>query len=91
MNQLRRKEIGRLTDLMNHKRYDITVDLAGEIENIRDEEQEAYDNLPEGIQESDRGWQMEEAIDNLDSALQALEDIEQLFCDIEDYLTEAQD
>ena len=90
MNQLRRKEIGRLTDLMNRKRYDITVDLAGEIENIRDEEQEAYDNLPDGIKESDRGWQMEEAIDNLESALQALEDIEQLFCDIEDYLIEAQ-
>ena len=38
----------------------------------RDEEQDSFDNLPEGIQESERGQKMEEAIDAMDSAMDSI-------------------
>ena len=38
------------------------------IEGVCDEESEAFDNLPEGLQESERGEKMEEAISNLEDA-----------------------
>lgn len=57
--------------------------LQSDIENIMEEEQEAYDNLPESLQCSERGETMEQALDNLDYALSSLEEMI-------DYLTEAQ-
>jgi len=36
------------------------------------DEQDAYDNLPESFQESDRGETMYNAIDNMESALSSL-------------------
>ncbi len=50
-------------------------DLKAEIEQIRDEEQEAYDNLPEGLQDSERGVSMEAAIEELDDAASDLEGV----------------
>ena len=44
-----------------------------ELEEIRDEEQDAFDNLPEGIQESERGEQMEEYISQMESAIDDME------------------
>lgn len=44
------------------------------IQNILDEEQEAYDNMPENLQGSERGIISEEAQENLDSAIDALEE-----------------
>lgn len=58
MNANRRKRlekvIGRLTELMD------------EIDAVREDEQEAYDNMPEGLQYSERGEQMSDNIDTLD-------------------------
>lgn len=45
------------------------------LEELRDEEQEAYDNLPEGIQDSERGENMYNAIDNIESAISSIEEI----------------
>lgn len=50
-------------------------DLKAEIGQIRDEEQEAYDNLPEGIQDSPRGERIQEAIDELCDAASDLEGV----------------
>lgn len=44
------------------------------LEIARDEEQDAFDNMPEGLQESDRGVEMEENIEALDDAISALDD-----------------
>jgi hypothetical protein len=44
------------------------------IQNILDEEQEAFDNMPEGLQTSDNGIVSEEAQENLDAAIDALEE-----------------
>lgn len=39
------------------------------LENVRDEEEEAFDNMPEGLQDSERGDMMQDAIDNLDAIM----------------------
>lgn len=44
------------------------------IEKMMDEENDKLDNMPEGLQESERGDAMQEAIDNLESAFSSLED-----------------
>ena len=44
------------------------------IQNILDEEQEAYDSMPEGLQTSENGMISEDAQDNLDAAIEALEE-----------------
>lgn len=41
-------------------------DAKCEVEALRDELQEWYDNLPENFQQGDKGQQLEEAISNLD-------------------------
>lgn len=75
MNKVRRNQIDNAIQL--------AYKLQEEIENIQQDEQEAYDNLPESLQYSERGETMEQAIDNLDSALSSIEELI-------DYLTEAQ-
>lgn len=44
------------------------------IQNILDDEQEAFDNMPEGLQISENGIISEEAQENLDAAIDALEE-----------------
>lgn len=61
MNKDRRKAIGDI--------YDKLIDIQSDLEYIRDEEQEAFDNLPESIQYSERGERMEEYISSLEEAL----------------------
>lgn len=76
MNKARRKMISDALDKLG--------ELSSMIEMIRDDEQEAYDNLPEGLQESERVEAMYDAIDALESAMGACEEIEE-------YLTTAQE
>lgn len=45
------------------------------LENIRDEEQDAYDNLPESIQNGERGEASQAAIEALDEAIAAMDDV----------------
>lgn len=45
------------------------------IEEVIDEEQEAFDNMPESFQEGERGEKMQEAIENLDGAFEGLYDV----------------
>ncbi len=66
MNKARRKEIERAIELIEQAREILEV--------VMDEEQEAFDNLPESLQCSERGETMEEyigvieeMIDNLDT------------------------
>lgn len=43
------------------------------VERSLDDEQNAYDNLPEGIQDGDRGEKMENAISKLEEAIDLIE------------------
>ncbi|USL89073.1 hypothetical protein SEA_KANNH_53 [Microbacterium phage KannH] len=75
MNNQRRKEIqeviNKLADLDA-----LRNEIKEEIERIRDEEQEYYDNMPEGLQQSDRGYKAEEAASQLDDAAQQLDGLD---------------
>lgn len=74
MNKDKRKRLQSIRDQL--------LDLQTEIEEIKDEEQEAYDNLPEPLQDGEKGEKMTDAVDSLDSAYSSLEDVL-------DYLDEA--
>lgn len=54
---------------------DQLTDLGTEIEEIQDEEQEAYDNLPESLQEGEKGEIMSDAIDSLDHVFCSIGDV----------------
>ena len=66
MNKARRKAIeeiiGKLEELKDH------------LETLSTEELEAYDNLPESIQSSERGERMSEGVDDIDNATGSIED-----------------
>ena len=61
MNKARRKELERAIEML----------LAAQsiIDACMDDEQQAFDNLPDGIQYSERGEMMEEYIDNMELAI----------------------
>ena len=48
--------------------------IEGLMQNILSDEQEAYDNMPENLQGSYRGIESEEAQENLEAAIEALEE-----------------
>lgn len=67
MNKQDRKELDKALDLLSS---------ASEIiMRIKEQEEEKYDNLPEGIQESERGERFQQNIDNLESSLSDLESV----------------
>jgi hypothetical protein len=45
------------------------------IEDVKNEEEEAFDNMPENLQGSERGEQMEEYIGTMEDALDSLDDV----------------
>lgn len=68
MNQQRRKEIQDALDQL--------LELKERIDFLRDEEREAFDNLPEGLQAAQKGQESEAAADALDTAFDAIEEAE---------------
>lgn len=69
MNKARRKKLGEIIDQLENLREDLDA--------VASEEREAYDNLPESLQESDRGCAMEEAADELEDICSELEELRQ--------------
>ena len=65
MNKIRRKELAKAIDLMEAAREIL--------EQVRDEEQEAFDNLPESLQASERGEAMEEYIYSIEESIESLD------------------
>lgn len=76
MNKNRRKQIDDILEQLNPL-------LLG-IESVKDEEQEAYDNLPESMQNGDKGEKMSDAVNNLEYAFDSL-------TEVIDYLESAKD
>ena len=60
---------------MNNNRRARIQALINKLEDIKEEEQEYYDNMPESIQAGERGDKAQEAIDNLESTLDYLNDV----------------
>ena len=67
MNKARRKKLGEIIDQLENLREDL--------DSVACEERDAYDNLPESLQESDRGCAMEEAADELDDICSEMEEL----------------
>lgn len=49
-------------------------DIKQNVEYMLDEENEKYENMPEGLQDSERGEAIQNAIDNLESASDSIGD-----------------
>lgn len=71
MNNERRKKIVGIIDRLNKVKEEIN-DLRSEVSSLQDEEQDAYDNLPESMQDGDRGTAIQDAINELESAYEAI-------------------
>ncbi|MBR4733852.1 MAG: hypothetical protein IK081_13910 [Lachnospiraceae bacterium] len=48
--------------------------IQSEINKVLEDEQYAYDNMPEGLQNSDKGMNSEESIELLESAIEKIDD-----------------
>lgn len=75
MNAQRRKALAALIDRIEELGAARDT-LRDELETIRDEEQDAFDNMPEGLQQGDKGQAMEEAIGIIEEAITNLENID---------------
>lgn len=85
MNRIRRKSLRAILGQMDELST-VLETVKEALQDVLNEEQEAYDNLPEGLQESDRGQQMQEYIDALEGVVDSLGelDIEDLYGTIEE-------
>ena len=70
MNKDRRK---RINEVIEDVRIMMTT-----IEEIREEEEEARENLPESLQEGEQGQGMQDAASSMESAIDQLNDVEGL-------------
>lgn len=66
MNAKQRKELQGYADSLD--------EIKCAIEEMRDDEECKFDNMPESLQESERGDAMQAAIDNMESAASSLEE-----------------
>lgn len=64
MNKKRRKEIENLRESISETK--------AKLQDLLDEEQQAFDNMPESIQESERGEEMQEIIEYMEAAIDSL-------------------
>lgn len=85
MNRIRRKSLRTILGQMDELST-VLETVKEALQDVLNEEQGAYDNLPEGLQESDRGQQMQEYIDALEGVADSLGelDIEDLYGTIEE-------
>lgn len=67
MNAARRKRLEKVISTLEN--------MLDEIDNVKNEEMEAFENLPEGLQESERGEQMRDNAYNLDMAWNDLDNV----------------
>lgn len=67
MNKQRRAAIAKVIDKINQNK--------DELQSILDDEEFAFDNLNEGLQATEMGQTMEEAIDVLGEAIEGLDEV----------------
>lgn len=67
MNNKRRKEISKVVDAL--------TEISNTLSILAEEENEAFDNLPESLQESSRGDDIQEWIDRLEGAQETIDGI----------------
>ena len=76
MNKLRRKELGQVINGLNTiQDRDDLYSLINTLDNIKYDEESYYDNIPENLQYSQRAEDSEAAIENLEEALDLLNEV----------------
>ena len=66
MNNTRRKALTQISERI--------TEIKDLLEEIQQDESDCFDNLPEGIQQSERGEAIEVAAENLESAVSSLDE-----------------
>lgn len=74
MNRERRKELSKAIDLLGEAKSKIE-EAKEKVDTCKSEEEEAYDCLPESMQEGEKGDTMQENINGLDEAFSNIEDM----------------
>lgn len=65
--------VEKLFEGLDTSTHDELEEVKADVEAIRDEEQESFDNMPESLQGGDTGQAKEEAVSNMDIAMTELE------------------
>lgn len=81
MNAQRRKRIATVEALLSQAR-----DL---LEEIASEEREAFENLPDSLQDSERGFRMQDILDALEQGVGDIESMESLLEETRGYCPQA--
>ena len=81
MNAVRRRTITKLIGRLNSLLGEME-DLLGDIDIVREEENEALNNMPESLMETDRYAQIEAAADNLEDAYDTFSDMKDSLEDV---------
>lgn len=81
MNKQRREKIKQLKIQIDLIETDLKK-VSSELSSILSEEQDAFDNMPEGLQGSLRGMCSEDAIDSMKEASNKLDEVIELLDDI---------
>ena len=81
MNNARRRRISELKTQIDFANSQLK-DASKKLSSILSEEQDAFDNIPEGLQSSYRGMCSEDAIDSMEEASDKLDEVIELLNDI---------
>ena len=81
MNKQRREKIRQLKIQIDLIKTDLKK-VSSELSSILNEEQDAFDNMPEGLQASLRGMCSEDAIDSMEEASEKIDEVIELLGDI---------
>lgn len=81
MNKQRREKIRQLKTQIDLFKTDLKK-ASSELSSILNEEQDAFDNMPEGLQSSYRGMCSEDVIDSMEEASEKLDEVIELLNDI---------
>ena len=81
MNEQRREKIRQLKARFQDIQTELKQETSG-LSSILSEEQDAFDNMPEGLQSSYRGMCSEDAIDSMEEANEKLDEVIELLNNI---------
>lgn len=78
MNKQTRKQLAELRDKVDSLKSQL-LDFSEQAQEIRDEEDEKYNNLPDSLQESKVGKSIMEGVESLDEIIYNFEQVESSF------------
>lgn len=78
MDKETRKQLSKLRDVVDSLKSQL-LDLSDQVQEIRDEEDDKYYNLPDGLQESKVGQSIQEGVEYLEDIVYDFEQVESAF------------